>query len=132
MRDFMTENPIIAIDFDGVIKGGNDFNNMNTPPNEGAVEVIRKLHDMGCIIVLWTSRHGYSLEAAIDYIKNLGIWDCFSGANIEGDTSFEQGRKIFANYYVDDLNPEGFAGFPALLERVIADLEDYHRQKSKV
>lgn len=131
MRDFMTANPIIALDFDGVIKAGNDFKNMSSPPNEKAAEVIRELHEMGCILVLWTSRHGYSLEAAIDYIKKMGVWDCFVGANTEGDLSFQQGRKIFANYYVDDLNPEGFAGFPTLLRQVKADLEEYSQQNSK-
>lgn len=127
MRPFMTANPVIALDFDGTIKSGNEYWNMDTPPNEGAVYVIRRLYEMGCELVLWTSRCGAELDKAKQYLEKYGILDCFATFNepSPGQSHFDQGRKIFANYYADDLNVGGFQGFYHLLETVTHDLEEF-------
>ena len=126
MRPYMTETPIIALDFDGVIMSGIDFTDMNQPPVEGAIDTIKELKAMGCEIILWTSRVNKGMFEAIDYLKKYDIFDCFSGFNSEApSTPFKQGRKIFAHYYVDDLNLEGFGGYKLLLETVKRDLKEY-------
>lgn len=127
MRAFMSEHPTIAIDFDGVIKSGNDYMNMNTPPTFAAVEVIQELKAMGCSLILWTSRQGEALSQACKYLEKYGILNCFVAINEPApqDRHFEHGRKVFANYYVDDMNVEEFKGFINLLDTVTSDIFEY-------
>lgn len=132
MRPYMTETPIIALDFDGVIMSGTDFTDMSQPPVEGAIETIKALKEMGCEIILWTSRVNKGMLEAIDYLKKHDIFDCFSGFNAEApSTPFKQGRKIFAHYYVDDLNLGGFSGYSDLLETVTQDLKEFKEHQNK-
>lgn len=127
MRPFMTDVPVVALDFDNTIKSGNEYWNMDTEPNEGAVEVIKELHRMGCELVLWTSRCDEGLEKAKQYLEKYGILGCFAAFNepAPSQSHFKNGRKIFAHYYVDDLSVEGFKGFYHLLEVVKRDLEEF-------
>ena len=86
---------------------------------------------MGCHLILWTSREGEKLELAKAYLDSYNILDCFVAFNEPAPhLNFSQGRKIFANYYVDDLNIGGFKGFKDLLETVKRDIEEFKSQQN--
>lgn len=116
--------PIVAIDFDGTITDSNCYPKCS-PPREGAIEAIKELHNMGCHLTLWTCRAGEPLHVAVQYLKAHGVLHCFKNFNTNAEQLFEtfdnDCRKIFANYYVDDLNIGGFIGWDKVLEIIKKD-----------
>jgi hypothetical protein len=104
--------PIIAVDFDGTITMEHCFPH-TSPPNEKVVEKLRKFHDMGCIIILWTCREGFLLDIAKDYCKEYNIPIDYYNENapyVQPDM-----RKIFADFYIDD---KGFMPLSADLDEI--------------
>lgn len=97
--------PILAVDFDGTITQDNDFPNLG-PVKKDCAEVLRRLHGWGCIIILWTCRGGKYLDEAVDYCKRYGIPVDYVNVNYP-EVYFKPYPKIFANYYIDDLNIGG-------------------------
>lgn len=121
MSDRLDKNtypPILAIDFDGTITRDNDFPNCGVIM-PGAKEVIKELHEKGCIIILWTCRVEKELQEAIEYLTVNKIPIDYVNRNIpqiEGKYAFE---KVFANYYIDDLNIGGFPGWECVRKTVL-------------
>lgn len=96
--------PILAVDFDGTITNSTDLRefDIDSPPKKHCKEVLDRLHRRGCVIILWTCRQGAFLKEAINYCRKHELpiylfnenaptipWDC---------------RKIYADYYIDDLS----------------------------
>lgn len=99
--------PIIAVDFDGTITKFNDYNGFTfeAPLKEGAQGVLQRLKAKGATIILWTCREGVKLEEARIYCEMHDIPIDYYNENVPeliaawGLSS----RKVFADYYVDDL-----------------------------
>ena len=103
---------IVSVDFDGTITQENDY------PTCGALmpkakEAITALHDKhGCIIILNTCRAGEPLADALEYCKRHGIpIDHVNEQSPQLLEIFKDTRKVYADYYIDDLNLGGFPGW---------------------
>lgn len=101
---------IIAVDFDGVLCQSK-FPEIG-PPNYEVVSLVRELMDKGNEVVLWTTRNGAELEAAVKWCEDRGLHFCAvnepapSNAAKYADKYPVQSRKIYADVYIDDHNVE--------------------------
>jgi len=113
--------PIIAVDFDGTITKEHNFQNFsqNDEINPHAVEVLNRLHEKGCRIILWTCREGQTLEEAKIYCNNHSIPIDYYNENVP-ELHFTA-RKVFANYYIDDLHFTKNVNFLELEKAVMKD-----------
>lgn len=101
---------IIAVDFDGVLCE-NKFPDIG-PPKYEVISLVREMIDRGHEVVLWTTRNGEELTAAVDWCGDRGLHFC----NVNGPAPSNQAeydgvyptesRKIYADVYIDDHNLE--------------------------
>ena len=91
---------IIAIDFDDTITEPGTFP-ITAKVRKDAIKYITKLYLDGHKLILWTSRQGEYLDEALQILADCKLLHMFNkiNENIDGRTS---GRKIFADYYIDD------------------------------
>ena len=109
--------PILAVDFDGTIVD-HEFPNIGKLKPR-AKEVLQNLHSWGCRIIIWTCRDGVYLQEALKFLRTHDIpYDCVNCNIPEIDFT---SNKIFANYYIDDLNLGGFPGWNEVQKAVLAD-----------
>lgn len=117
---------ILAVDFDGTITKRSNFPNKPNAEDikEGCVRVLKHLKEAGCTIILWTCREGKYKEDAIEYCREMGIPIDYVNENCkEIVEAFEScSPKIFANYYIDDMNIGGFIGWDAVEQIVLHDM----------
>ena len=130
----LLERLILAIDFDGVIKSGKRAK-IGYSQNivKDCKKYIKLLSDQGCILVLWTCRIPYygkdnkayynaSLNRAIGFLEEHDILKYFSTINCNPPiVPWHTGNKIYADYYIDDLNLGGFPGWKRVYEIVMQD-----------
>lgn len=88
---------IIAVDFDGTLE-------INGKPNTMLISALRRRQQQGCAVILWTCRHGKSLEEAVRFCLQHGLR--FNAVNqnlpqIASRFGYDP-RKIFADIYIDD------------------------------
>ena len=101
---------IIAVDFDGILCE-NDFPNIGKP-NYYIISLVRQLIDRGHEVILWTTRNGEELTAAVDWCADYGLHFCnVNGPAPSNEKEYKekyptQSRKIYADIYVDDHNIE--------------------------
>ena len=104
------DNLIIAVDFDGILCE-NKFPSIGKP-NYNVISFIRQLIDDGHEVVLWTTRNGDELTAAVDWCGDYGLHFCNVNAPAPSnekeykDKYPTQSRKIYADIYIDDHNLE--------------------------
>ena len=119
---------IIAIDFDGTICRSQFPTIQGEQPY--AAEVIRKLHERGHYIIIWTCRTGENLLDAINWLAGHDI--PFDRVNDNHpDNIAEHGgnnRKVYADCYIDDKNFGGFTGWPAVEQELIQKEIDEERE----
>lgn len=123
---------IIAVDFDGILCE-NRFPEIGNPKYE-VISLVRQLIDMGHEVVLWTTRNGEELIAAVDWCGNYGLH--FANVNGPAPSNREEyrdrypteSRKIYADIYIDDHNLE-YQGEP--LNRANGWLIDYLKKGLK-
>jgi hypothetical protein len=100
---------IIAVDFDGILCE-NRFPEIG-PQHDEMVSFIREVIDKGHEVVLWTSRVGEELTAAVDWCEVRGIHFCAVNENAPSNIAkykakYPSGtRKVYADVYIDDHNP---------------------------
>ena len=93
---------IYAVDFDGTLA------NTRFPeilgPKEKVVAAVKMLKASGNKIILWTSRCGKDLEAAVDWCKEQGIvFDAVNEPLPEQIAKWNNDtRKIWADAYIND------------------------------
>ena len=88
----------IAIDFDGTIV---THNYPYIGEDIGAIPVIKSLQE-NCKIILLTMRFGRQLTDAVKFCREQGIH--LYGINENpSQSSWNKSRKVYANYYIDDL-----------------------------
>lgn len=105
----------IAVDFDGTIV--EDHYPLCGPVFPEASDVLRRFHDAGGKIIIWTCRTGQDAADAIDHLRSEQIpYDAFNrqlpGACEAFVAKFPHltipdGRKVAADLYIDDKNPGG-------------------------
>lgn len=101
---------IIAVDFDGVLCE-NEFPNIGAPKYD-VISAVRQMIDNGHEVVLWTTRNGNELVAAVKWCEERGLRFCAinapapSNERMYADMYPEQSRKIYADVYIDDHNLE--------------------------
>ena len=99
-----TRKTIIAVDFDGTLCE-HKYPDIG-PPHTNIITRLKQMKAAGFALILWTCREGKDLEDAIEWCKGFGLE--FDRVN-EGpypdmpDTT-ACGRKIYADYYLDDRN----------------------------
>lgn len=89
----------ICIDFDGTIVE-HAYPEIGKPVPL-AIETMKELQEKGHSIILFTMRHGETLQAAVDYVTNAGI--SLYGANENPkQKEWTESRKVYGHHYIDD------------------------------
>ena len=131
----MAESKIIAVDFDGTIAE-------DAYPKVGrakmfAFETLRKLQEDGHRLILWTYRHGKTLDDAVEFCRDNGIEfyavnNSFAGEEFDPEKA---SRKLNADYFIDDRNLGGFPGwgevYRIITEGIEFDIETHGRRPEK-
>lgn len=122
---------IIAIDFDGTIVDSVITNEESVGwemviVNEKleAIKTIKLLKGKGHELIIWTCRSGVHYDQMIEWLKEKGIYDCFSKFNEHSDIilldeRYTNPRKIHADVYIDDRNLLGFPGWQMVLKELM-------------
>ena len=106
------DKPILAIDFDGTIRQGKRYNSKNNRLMPHCKFVIKKLYEKGCRLILWTTRNEESIDFVKGILKENNILQYFEEINENiKEIQWWNTRKIYADYYIDDLNLQGFPGW---------------------
>lgn len=101
---------IVAIDFDGILCD-NKFPSIGKPRYD-VISLVRQMIDNDIEVILWTSRCGAELQAAIDWCVNYGLHFCAVNDSAPSNKKQYEGkydsppRKIYADVYIDDHNLE--------------------------
>lgn len=109
---------IIAVDFDGTISRGKFPAIDGEQPYAG--ESLRKLHDEGHKIIIWTCRTGEQLLSAINWLLERKIpFDRVNDHDPKNVAKYgDGGKKIYAHCYIDDKNIGGFPGWLQCVEEI--------------
>lgn len=107
----MLSSKKLAIDFDGTIV--EDAYPSIGKPKIFAFETLKKLQSEGYRLILWTYRHGKSLEEAVEFCRKNGVEFYAVNSSFEGEVFDDetQSRKIDADLFIDDRNLGGFPGW---------------------
>ena len=102
---------VIAVDFDGTVVE-------HKYPAIGkempfAFATLKELQKRGHRLILWTFRHGKTLDEAVQYCKQNGVEFYAINRSFpeEKFDSAEASRKIDCDLFIDDRNVGGFLGW---------------------
>ena len=100
----MKSNKKLAIDFDGTIV--EDAYPGIGKPKTFAFETLKKLQSEGYRLILWTYRHGQSLDEAVEFCKKNGVEFYAVNSSFEGEIfdPSAASRKLDADLFIDDRN----------------------------
>lgn len=119
----------IAVDFDGTIVE-------NRYPKIGkpilfAIETLKKLHEEGHQIILWTYRTGSELQEAVDFCRKKGIvLYAVNKSYPEEEYDNSLSRKIQADVFIDDRNIGGLLGWGEVYQSLTASFPKNGRKIS--
>jgi len=114
------KRPILAIDYDGVIRQGKRFLSTNERLMPHCKWVIKKLFEKGCRLILWCGRR--DLMPVKENLLRHDILQYFEEFNENvAEIRWWKTRKVYADYYIDDLNLGGFPGWIKVYGVVIQD-----------
>ena len=119
----MLSNKKLAIDFDGTIVE-DAYPSIGKPKNF-AFETLKKLQSEGYRLILWTYRHGKSLEEAVEFCRKNGVEFYAVNSSFEGEIFDDetQSRKIDADLFIDDRNLGGFPGWGEIYNIITERIE---------
>ncbi len=119
----MLSNKKLAIDFDGTIV--EDAYPSIGKPKIFAFETLKKLQSEGYRLILWTYRHGKSLEEAVEFCRKNGVEFYAVNSSFEGEIFDDesQSRKIDADLFIDDRNLGGFPGWGEIYKIITERIE---------
>lgn len=107
----------IAVDFDGTIVE-HEYPRIGKPI-EGAIEALLKFQEAGHELILWTYRHGDTLDQAVAYCQKNGIkLYAINQSEPNEEFSSKDSRLIRADVFIDDRNVGGLLPW-AEVERYI-------------
>ena len=108
-------NYVIAIDYDGTLCKDR-YNNVL---DEGILYFAKRVKNLGCVIILWTSRCGRELQEAIDVCASRGLYFDYINRYPKRTTS----PKICADLYIDNKSvPQGKIPIKRLYKQVVKEL----------
>ena len=112
MNKEVTLPKIVAIDFDGTVSEDIGYPKIGAP-KPGALECMKKLHESGTYIIIWTCRSGKEVKRVKKYLEEHQFpFDLINENHpIHVAQYKEDSKKIFANVYCDDRNVGGFPGW---------------------
>ncbi len=113
----------IAVDFDGTIVE-NAYPEIGKP-KIFAFETLLKLQSVGHRLILWTYRHGKSLENAVVFCEENGI-HFYAVNNSYPEEKFQNqcSRKISADIFIDDRNIGGLLGWGEIYHQLTGDNQE--------
>lgn len=116
-------NRKLAIDFDGTIV--EDAYPGIGKPKIFAFDTLKKFQAEGYRLILWTYRHGKSLQEAVEFCRKNGIEFYAVNSSFEGEIFDHetQSRKIDADFFIDDRNLGGFPGWGEIYRIVTERIE---------
>ena len=119
----MLSSKKLAIDFDGTIV--EDAYPSIGKPKIFAFETLKKLQSEGYRLILWTYRHGKSLEEAVEFCRKNGVEFYAVNSSFEGEIFDDetQSRKIDADLFIDDRNLGGFPGWGVIYNIITERIE---------
>jgi hydroxymethylpyrimidine pyrophosphatase-like HAD family hydrolase len=116
----LTKTFSLAIDFDGTIV--EDAYPKIGKPKLFAFESLKKLQQDGHRLILWTYRHGKTLQEAVDFCKENGL-EFYAVNNSFPNEVYDpnKSRKINADLFIDDRNVGGFYGWGEIYQLLSED-----------
>ena len=116
----LTKTFSLAIDFDGTIV--EDAYPKIGKPKLFAFETLKKLQQDGHRLILWTYRHGKTLQEAVDFCKENGL-EFYAVNNSFPNEVYDpnKSRKINADLFIDDRNVGGFYGWGEIYQLLSED-----------
>ncbi|MDC7998571.1 BT0820 family HAD-type phosphatase [Gilvibacter sediminis] len=127
----MEETRKIAVDFDGTIVE-------NAYPRIGkpmlfAFDTMKKLQQKGFRLILWTYRHGKSLEEAVEFCKANGVeFYAVNQSFPEEEFTQDVSRKINADLFIDDRNIGGMWDWGLIYQELIGEQAPTPRKKKSL
>ncbi|MDP6908308.1 MAG: hydrolase [Flavobacteriales bacterium] len=114
----MGQSLAIAVDFDGTIVE-------HKYPAIGkempfAFATLKELQKRGHRLILWTYRHGKTLDAAVEYCKQNGV-EFYAVNRSFPEEKFdpnEASRKLDCDMFIDDRNIGGFLGWGEMFRMI--------------
>ena len=113
---------LIAVDFDGTIVE-------HKYPKIGreipfATETLRKLIEDGHRLILWTIRHGESLDEAVNWCKERGVEFYAVNRDFEEQDAAngERSPKVKCDMYIDDRNIGGLPDWGTIYDMITNNL----------
>jgi len=111
MNMMMGKSLVIAVDFDGTVVE-------HKYPAIGkempfAFATLKELQKRGHRLILWTFRHGKTLDEAVEYCRQNGI-EFYAVNRSFPEEQFdpnEASRKLDCDMFIDDRNVGGFLGW---------------------
>lgn len=102
--DFSTLPPIMAVDFDGTLVG-DAFPEIGRE-RESLCNIVREFQSKGVKSILWTSRTGEHLEAAVKWCEEHDLHFDAVNENVAEvlELTGQDTRKVYADVYIDDKN----------------------------
>lgn len=89
---------VVAVDYDGTLTSKRDGSVDNI-----AMQYVKNIKDMGCVVILWTSRYGGLLTQALTECDRRGLQFDYINENPLRESS----SKISADVYIDDKSEFG-------------------------
>lgn len=136
MNEMLGKSLVIAVDFDGTVVE-------HKYPAIGkempfAFATLKELQKRGHRLVLWTFRHGKTLDEAVEYCKKNGV-EFYAVNRSFPEEKFdpnEASRKIDCDMFIDDRNVGGFLGWGEIFrlihpEEAGEQMKDQQQQKKK-
>lgn len=121
---------IIAVDFDGTIVE-------NKYPDIGkersfAIQTLRTLQQEGNRLILFTSREGEELDAAVKFCHERGLDFYAVNSNQPDDALFKhRTAKVIADLYIDDRNLGGIPDWPTIYELITRQRLQRREERAK-
>ncbi|MDL2322618.1 hypothetical protein LJC52_01370 [Bacteroidales bacterium OttesenSCG-928-A17] len=115
----------IAVDFDGTIVE-HEYPKIGKPV-PFAVDVLKKLHNEGHTLILWTVRHGRLLQEAVDYCNANGLTFYAINQNFPEEKPGDYSRKVTADLYIDDRNIGGLPDWGIIYQTIKSGVNDTSR-----
>ena len=106
--------------FDGTLRQGKRLTSKNNRLMTSAKWVIKRLHKNGVRLIIWTTRK--DLDPVREVLKANKIEQYFEEINENvKEIRWWKTRKVYADYYIDDLNLGGFPGWLKVFGVVMKD-----------
>ena len=120
----------LAIDFDGTLV--EDRYPKIGKPILFAFDTLKKLQENGHRLILWTYRKGRALDEAVQFCKDQGIE--FYAINMsfpEEKWNPKDGRKIDADFFIDDRNIGGLKSWGEIHQELIGEPKSAPKSKKR-